>query len=116
MIRAIGRIRSEGYKTAALTNNWVYDSGPPERMGATAEAFDVMIESCRVGLRKPDPEIYREACRELGIAPEEAVFLDDIGRNLKPARKMGMTTIKVDSPEQAINDLEAVLGVRLLDE
>jgi putative hydrolase of the HAD superfamily len=66
-----------------------------------------------VGLRKPDPRIYTHACQALGVAPERAVFLDDIGANLKPARALGMHTIKVDSPEQALAELEGALGLPL---
>ena len=72
--------------------------------------FDAFFESSVLGLQKPDPRIYRHACSELGIAPEEAVFLDDIGRNLKAARALGMTTIKVDTPEQALAELARTLG------
>ena len=59
---------------------------------------------------KPDPRIYTHACTELGIEPREAVFLDDIGRNLKTARQLGMATIKVVDPNQALLELEQVLG------
>jgi putative hydrolase of the HAD superfamily len=72
--------------------------------------FDVIIESSKVGVRKPDPRFYRMACDELGIEPAEAVFLDDLGINLKPAREMGMTTIKVTDPAAALAELESVLG------
>ena len=61
-------------------------------------------------MRKPEPRFYEVACRELAIRPSQAVFLDDLGINLKPARQMGMTTIKVTTPEQALGDLEQVLG------
>ncbi|MHA1571145.1 MAG: HAD-IA family hydrolase, partial [Alphaproteobacteria bacterium] len=66
-----------------------------------------------VGFRKPDPEIYRIACRQLGIEPSQAVYLDDLGINLKPARAMGMKTIKVSDPDAALRDLEAVVGFSL---
>jgi putative hydrolase of the HAD superfamily len=66
-----------------------------------------------VGLRKPDPRIYQHACRELGVAPEASIFLDDIGANLKAARALGMHTIKVDTPEQALGELESALGFGL---
>jgi putative hydrolase of the HAD superfamily len=66
-----------------------------------------------VGLRKPDPRIYELACRELSIEPRQAAFLDDIGRNLKAARQLGMTTIKVDTPEQALAELSDALGFAL---
>jgi putative hydrolase of the HAD superfamily len=66
-----------------------------------------------VGLRKPDTAIYELVCLELGVAPAEAVFLDDLGVNLKPARAMGMKTIKVDEPDRAIADLERAVGFPL---
>jgi len=112
MLEAIRRIRSRGLGTAALTNNWVRDG---ERVAARLrDRFDVFVESSVVGLRKPDPRIYELVCRELGVAPPAAAFLDDIGRNLKPARALGMTTIKVDDPDQALRELGALIGVDLL--
>jgi putative hydrolase of the HAD superfamily len=68
-----------------------------------------------VGLRKPDPRIYALACRELGVEPARTAFLDDIGRNLKTARELGMTTIKVDEPGQALRELSRLLGFPLAD-
>jgi putative hydrolase of the HAD superfamily len=76
--------------------------------------FDVFVESRAVGLRKPDPRIYALACGELGVAPARTVFLDDIGANLKPARALGMTTIKVDEPTRALRELGTLLGLDLL--
>ena len=76
-------------------------------------SFDIVIESSIVGIRKPNPEIYKLACQELGVQPNEAVFLDDLGINLKPARALGMKTIKVMSGDQALTDLEAILERRL---
>ena len=67
------------------------------------------------GLRKPDPRIYTLTCERLGVTPSEAVFLDDIGSNLKAARALGMTTIKVDRPEQALEELAGVIGLKLVD-
>lgn len=110
MLHAVRRIRERGLKVAALTNNWVTDA-PAER--ALRSLFDAFVESSVVGLRKPDPRIYEIACAELGVAPPDAVFLDDIGRNLKAARELGMTTIKVDDPDEALRELEGVLGFRL---
>jgi putative hydrolase of the HAD superfamily len=73
----------------------------------------VIVESSRVGLRKPDPAIYQLVCDELEVEPHEAVFLDDLGVNLKPARALGMTTIKVVDPDAALAELEAVVGFAL---
>jgi putative hydrolase of the HAD superfamily len=75
--------------------------------------FHHVIESSKVGVRKPEVAFYELACTTAGVEPDEVVFLDDLGINLKPAKAMGMTTIKVVSAEQAINDLEAVLGIDL---
>ena len=72
--------------------------------------FDHVIESSKVGVRKPELAFYELACTTAGVEPPEVVFLDDLGINLKPAKAMGMTTIKVVSPEQAIADLEMTLG------
>ena len=92
---------------AALTNNWITED---QGTGALRAFFDVFVESIAVGLRKPDPRIYQLVCRELDVEPAEAVFLDDIGSNLKAARALGMTTIKVDEPDAALAELERVVG------
>jgi putative hydrolase of the HAD superfamily len=110
MLGAIARLREEGLRVAALTNNW---SSEEDGTGPLRERFDVFLESSRLGMRKPDPRIYHHACRVLEIAPEEAVFLDDIGRNLKAARALGMHTIKVEDPEAALVELGAILGLDL---
>ena len=68
-----------------------------------------MLESSRAGVRKPDPAFYALACEMAGVDPTEVVFLDDLGINLKPAKAMGMTTIKVVDPAEALRELEAVL-------
>ena len=94
MLAAVRRIRERGLRAAALTNNWPGDGGT----AALRPHFDVFVESSVLGLRKPDPRIYEHACRCLAIEAREAVFLDDIGSNLKTARALGMTTIKVTRP------------------
>ena len=107
MLEAIRRIRTRGLKTGVITNNWV-----TEEDGASAlrPLFDAYIESAAVGIRKPDPRIFELACQALGITPPEAVFLDDIGSNLKSARALGMTTIRVVDPDPALDELGTVLG------
>jgi putative hydrolase of the HAD superfamily len=74
------------------------------------DRFDLIVESSVVGLRKPDPAIFELTCRRLGTAPHACVFLDDLGVNCKPARALGMTTIKVVDPDDALLELESVLG------
>ena len=112
MLDAIRTIRARGLRAAALTNNWASESRD-DGTRALRDDFDLFFESSVLGLQKPDPRIYQHACRELGIPPSAAVFLDDIGRNLKTARQLGMTTIKVESPEQTLAELEQVLGFPL---
>ena len=75
--------------------------------------FEVVVESSKAGVRKPEPAFYERACSLLGIQPTEAVFLDDLGINLKPAAAMGMTTIKVTDPDVALADLGRILGMEL---
>ncbi|NEV80695.1 HAD-IA family hydrolase, partial [Rhodopseudomonas sp. BR0C11] len=75
--------------------------------------FDHVIESAKIGLRKPDPKIYQMMIEALGVDPKACVYLDDLGVNLKPAREMGMATIKVVSAEQAIAELEDATGLNL---
>ena len=111
MLEAIRRIRARGLRAAALTNNWVREG--PREGHRLREHFDVFVESALVGLRKPDPRIYELVCRRLGVAPARAAFLDDIGRNLKTARALGMSTIKVDDPDAALRELGALLGFDL---
>ena len=110
MLRAVARIREESLLAAALTNNFPNDS---QGTATLRDHFDAFFESAVLGLHKPDPRIYQHACRELGIEPAEAVFLDDIGRNLKSARALGMTTLKVEDPTAALRELEALLGFSL---
>lgn len=115
MLTAITRLREAGFKVGALTNNWAHAENADRNDGTRAlrDRFDVFIESSVEGLRKPDPAIYRLACERLGASPDEMIFLDDIGRNLKPARAMGMATIKVDAPERALSELSALVGMGL---
>ncbi len=117
MVEALRRCHARpGLATGLLTNNFVLSDGHVDReheMHEVLSLFDVVVESSRVGVRKPDPRFYELACQQLGIEPHEAVFLDDLGVNLKPARAMGMATIKVVDPDDALADLEAVLGFPL---
>ena len=77
------------------------------------ELFDYVVESSKVGVRKPDPRFYEMACEIVNVEPQQVVFLDDLGVNLKPARAMGMTTIKVTDHREAIKELEEILGLQL---
>jgi len=112
MVEAIRRCH-ERLKTAILTNNFVRGDSAGGRMASMADWVDAVVESSRLGFRKPDPRFYQHACEVLEIEPAEAVFLDDLGVNLKPAREMGMTTIKVTDADAAITELEGVVGFPL---
>ena len=114
MIEAIRRLRRSDLKVAALTNNWVTDAGYDERLRPLRDEFHVFVESCKVRMRKPDPRIYELACAELGVSASSAVFLDDIGSNLKAARALGMTTIKVNDAESALRELGDKVGLELV--
>jgi putative hydrolase of the HAD superfamily len=118
MVEALRRIKTR-FKTGCITNNvpsmQAIGADKPDNLyrREIVEMFDSLIESSKVGLRKPDPRIYAMMCEALRVTPEECVYLDDLGGNLKPARAMGMITIRVESGPQAIAELEAATGMRL---
>jgi putative hydrolase of the HAD superfamily len=100
---------------ALATNNFVSARPPAVGNGLSPvlSLFDEVIESSRLGIRKPEPAFFEACCTRLGIEPQEAVFIDDLGVNLKPARQMGMTTIKFVTESQAIEELETTLQMSL---
>jgi putative hydrolase of the HAD superfamily len=117
MVEALRRVKSK-FKTGCITNNLPANaigshSGRSLYVAEVMALFDHIIESAKIGLRKPDPRIYRMMTEALGVDPKNCVYLDDLGVNLKPAREMGMTTIKVVSAPQAIAELEAATGLAL---
>ncbi|MBI1846675.1 MAG: HAD family phosphatase [Candidatus Rokubacteria bacterium] len=111
MLEAIRRLRRSAFRVGALTNNWHSET---PRAISIREHFDAFVESRLAGMRKPDPRIYQLACRELGVAPDQVAFLDDIGANLKAARALGMTTVKVVEPDAALRELGGHVGIDLL--
>jgi len=118
MVTALDRVKAAGLATACLTNNIVGgstgdDGDARPDVAAVMARFDVVLESSKLGVRKPEPAFYTLACERLGVEPVDCAFLDDLGVNLKPARAMGMTTIKVGDPAVAIAELGAVLGLDL---
>ena len=121
MVRAIDVIKYNGYLTACLTNNVLStpddrsapDAAKRKEIAAILERFDALIESSKVGVRKPEPRFYEIACATLAVEPTECVFLDDLGINLKPAAAMGMKTIKVTSAAQALGELSQILSLSL---
>ncbi|MCG6203710.1 HAD-IA family hydrolase [Rhodopseudomonas sp. HC1] len=117
MVNAL-RIIKQNHKTGCITNNLPANaigsaSGRTLYVAEVMELFDHVIESAKIGLRKPDPKIYQMMTDKLGVDPKRCVYLDDLGVNLKPAREMGMTTIKVVTAEQALTELEAATGLNL---
>jgi putative hydrolase of the HAD superfamily len=117
MVEALKRVKST-LKTGCITNNLPANAigsagGRTLYIAEVMVLFDRVIESAKIGLRKPDPRIYRMMVEALGVDPRGCVYLDDLGVNLKPARDMGMTTIKVLNAPQALAELEAATGLSL---
>ena len=104
MLEAIDGLRAAGVTVAALTNNWSPMSNHP-----VARHFDVFVESCVEGCRKPEPEIYLRTLERMGCEPSHTVMLDDLGENLKAARSLGIVTHRVEDPAEAIAWLDARL-------
>ena len=122
MVHALDVIKSSGLILACLTNNVLTQQAaatdPLERarqheLQAVLARFDAVIESSKVGSRKPEPRFYEIACETVAVQPNECVFLDDLGINLKPAALMGMVTIKVTSSEQALSELANIIQLDL---
>ncbi len=117
MVEALRRIKAE-FGTGCITNNLPANAigsagGRTLYIAEVMALFDHVIESAKIGLRKPDPKIYRMMVEALGVDPKRCIYLDDLGVNLKPAREIGMTTIKVVSAKQALAELEAATGLSL---
>jgi putative hydrolase of the HAD superfamily len=117
MVGALKRVKAK-FKTGCITNNLPANAigslgGRSLYVAEVMALFDHVIESAKIGLRKPDPRIYQMMVEALGVDPKNCVYLDDLGVNLKPARDMGMKTIKVTNASQAIGELEAATGLSL---
>ncbi|KAM7090175.1 acyl-CoA dehydrogenase family member 10 isoform 2-T2 [Ciconia maguari] len=112
MAEAVQCIRAEGLKTALLSNNFCLLNGA-SFLPLDRKHFDVMVESYREGMRKPDPRIYKLCLERLGVQPQESIFLDNSSQNLKAAAQLGIKTVKVDDPEVALKELETYLGFPL---
>ena len=117
MVEALRRTAAK-FKTGCITNNLPANAigslgGRALYIAEVMALFNHVIESAKIGLRKPDPRIYRMMVEALDVVPGNCVYLDDLGINLKPARDMGMTTIKVVDSAQAIAELEAATGLSL---
>ena len=120
MINAFKKIKGN-YVQACLTNNIqsMGDSGFEGNVSASGKheevmgMFDFVFESSKENIRKPDPEFYLRACERGNVSPTEVVFLDDLGINLKPAKVLGMSTIKVINPQDALHELEDLVDLKL---
>jgi putative hydrolase of the HAD superfamily len=109
VVDTIRKLRNQEYLVAALTNNWALRDALHDRLDALRDEFDYFIESHKVGSRKPEAAIYTLTLDEMGVRARDVVFLDDLGQNLKPARAMGMHTIKVNDPAAAVKELWSAL-------
>jgi putative hydrolase of the HAD superfamily len=117
MVEALKRVKAR-FKTGCITNNLPANAigslgGRSLYVAEVMALFDHVIESAKIGMRKPDPRIYQMMVEALSVDPRDCVYLDDLGVNLKPAREMGMKTIKVTNASQAIDQLEAATGLSL---
>lgn len=115
MLAAVRACR-ERYLVGLLTNNYLSEQAardPGGQLEAVLDLFDEVVESSKIGVRKPEPAFFEIACDRLGITPAEAVFLDDLGVNLKPARAMGMKTLKVTDEKEALAALSELVGLEL---
>jgi putative hydrolase of the HAD superfamily len=118
MVSAL-KLCAEHFKVGCITNNVSAGEGPGMasshkkalQVQEAMSTFEVVIESSKVGIRKPDPAIYQMACQALGVEPEDAVYLDDLGINCKPAHQLGMKAIKVVDPDVALKELEEATGL-----
>jgi putative hydrolase of the HAD superfamily len=108
VVRRVRELRAEGYRTAILTNN-IKEWGSIWKASIPLDLFDLVVDSCEVGLRKPDPAIFRLTCERLGVVPEAAVFLDDTRRHVDAARQVGLHGILVRDPWAALAELDAIL-------
>ncbi len=108
---AVARALNGRYRLGCITNN--VQAVGRARNPLFDDLFEVVVESSKVGMRKPDPRIYQHCCELLGVRPQQAIFLDDFGINLKAARELGMGTVKVDESQSAIDELERLLGITL---
>ncbi len=102
---AVRRFRAAGIKTALVSNSWAREDYDADLHAL----FDAVVLSGDLGIRKPDPEIYRHAVETLGLPPERCVFVDDLGGNLKPAKALGMATVRHTSAPETIAQLDALL-------
>ena len=118
MVDIIKTLKKMKFTQACLTNNFIPDNeNQPDMIDLNRKAeifnlFDFIFESKEIGLRKPDQAFYDYVLEKVGISPKKIIFLDDLGINLKPAKAMGMTTIKVISESQARADLETILKIK----
>jgi putative hydrolase of the HAD superfamily len=110
MWAVVRRVKDAGVRTALLSNSWGTDAYPLEELRGL---FDALVISGEVGLRKPDPEIYRLAAGRLGLEPDACVFVDDLERNVQAAREVGMHAVVHRDATTTAAELESFLGVPL---
>lgn len=117
MVAMLDQLKADGFRLGCITNNVPSGKGAgmatnqtkADAISAVMTRFEQVIESSKVGIRKPDPRIYEMMCAQLGVVPSACVYLDDLGINCKPAAMLGMHAIKVVSEAQALEALRAAL-------
>uniref|UniRef100_A0A0K0FEK2 Bifunctional epoxide hydrolase 2 (inferred by orthology to a human protein) n=1 Tax=Strongyloides venezuelensis TaxID=75913 RepID=A0A0K0FEK2_STRVS len=115
--KSIKILKENGYKIALLTNNFFYDKMKSKStINNDLKDFDVVVESCRVEMRKPNADIYEHTLSLLNIQPNEAVFLDDLEINCKGAEKVGLKAIQVTAnrSEEAVKEIERLTGLSII--
>jgi putative hydrolase of the HAD superfamily len=110
MLAFLSELRERGYRLAMLTNNVREWEARWRAMLPVDELFEVVVDSAFVGVRKPDPEIYKLTCERLGVAPEQCLFVDDIEVNCAAAAALGMVAVWFRDTPQAIAEMRAALG------
>ena len=121
MVAALDTLKAKGFTIGCITNNVPSGHGAgmtrsfakAEEVAAIMARFDHVIESSKVGVRKPDPRIYQMMCDALRVEPTACIYLDDLGINCKPAAQLGMHAIKVTSGEQALKELSQIVDLEL---
>jgi putative hydrolase of the HAD superfamily len=110
MVHRVRQLRAEGYRTAILTNN-VKEWGKYWKESIPLDLFELIVDSCEVGLRKPDPEIFRLTASKIGLPPGDCLFVDDTEHNLPGARDLGMGTLFFTGSPAEVEEIEALTAI-----
>jgi putative hydrolase of the HAD superfamily len=111
MTQAVTRARAAGIRAGVITNSWGTSPYDPYAAYELGKRFDAVVISSEVGIRKPDPAIYRLAAHKLGVTPEACVFIDDMAINLRPAQEVGMAAIHHVDAVSTLRELKSLFGL-----